>query len=334
MCTYNVPDGCTYFFDIFILKYGIRAFQRRVARLFTTKTRVCRSSRVLTTLIGRYSSLRNRNVEETKVFCTTNESEKLYVEKINILGNYLTNENVIRNSLIIDEGDPFNEILFKKSVNRLKSKNIFGKVDYKVTDGSEKDTKIIDIIVEEKPTGEISAGAGTGTDGATISAGVKENNFLGFALSDEIINRLGYLKSIVVRPSGSVRKYQGTQADLSQVGTELDVELVLTGSYLRDGDQLRLSTELIDLKKNERLWNKTVQVDYSDIFEIQDEVSLVDSLGCNYLPAIGDAPAGGVRRCTSACASQGAEPVRPPGPAHTGKDRHAERARAAVSLNG
>ena len=53
----------------------------------------------------------------------------MYVEKINILGNYLTNENVIRNSLIIDEGDPFNEILFKKSINRLKSKNIFGKVE-------------------------------------------------------------------------------------------------------------------------------------------------------------------------------------------------------------
>ena len=81
----------------------------------------------------------------------------------------------------------------------------------------------------------------------------KENDFLGFALSDEIINRLGYLKSIVVRPSGSVRKYQGTEADLNQVGNDLDVDLVLTGSYLRDGDQLRLSTELIDLNKNERL---------------------------------------------------------------------------------
>ena len=114
----------------------------------------------------------------------------------------------------------------------------------------------------------------------------KENDFLGFALSDEIINRLGYLKSIVVRPSGSVRKYQGIEADLNQVGKDLDVELVLTGSYLRDGDQLRLSTELIDLNKNERLWNKTVQVNYSDIFEIQETVSrdIVESLKYNLEP--------------------------------------------------
>jgi len=114
----------------------------------------------------------------------------------------------------------------------------------------------------------------------------KENDFLGFALSDEIINRLGYLKSIVVRPSGSVRKYQGTEADLNQIGSDLDVELVLTGSYMRDGDQLRLSTELIDLKKNERLWNKTVQVDYSDIFEIQETVSrdIVEGLKYNLEP--------------------------------------------------
>ena len=53
------------------------------------------------------------------------ESEKKYVEQINILGNYLTNENVIRNSIITDEGDPYNEILFKKSINNIKSKIFF-----------------------------------------------------------------------------------------------------------------------------------------------------------------------------------------------------------------
>ena len=108
----------------------------------------------------------------------------------------------------------------------------------------------------------------------------KENDFLGFALSDEIINQLGYLKSIVVRPSGSVKKYQGSETDLKDVGNDLDVQLVLTGSYLRDGDELRLSTELIDLDKNERLWNKTVQVAYDNIFKIQKDITndIVDGL--------------------------------------------------------
>ena len=107
------------------------------------------------------------------------ESEKIYVEKINIYGNYITNENVIRNVIITDEGDPFNEILFKKSVNNIKSKNIFSSVETEVYDGSEKQLKTIDIIVEEKPTGEIAAGAGTGTSGSSVSFAVSENNYLG-----------------------------------------------------------------------------------------------------------------------------------------------------------
>ena len=114
----------------------------------------------------------------------------------------------------------------------------------------------------------------------------KETDFLGFALSDEIINKLGYLKSIVVRPSGSVRKYSGTDPDLNKVGVDLDVEIVLTGSFIKEGNQLRLSTELIDLSKNERLWNKTVKVDYSNIFEIQETVSrdIVEGLKYNLEP--------------------------------------------------
>ena len=49
------------------------------------------------------------------------ESEKFYIEKINIIGNFNTLEEVIRNNLIVDEGDPFNEILFNKSINNIQS---------------------------------------------------------------------------------------------------------------------------------------------------------------------------------------------------------------------
>ena len=107
------------------------------------------------------------------------ESDKFYVEKINIIGNYNTLEEVIRNNLIIDEGDPFNEILFNKSVNNLQSLGIFKKVKTDIKDGSNNSLKEIDINVEERPTGEISVTAGFGTSGETIGAGIKENNFLG-----------------------------------------------------------------------------------------------------------------------------------------------------------
>ena len=107
------------------------------------------------------------------------ESDKFYIEKINIKGNFNTLEEVIRNNLIVDEGDPFNEILFNKSVNNIKSLGIFKKVKTDVTDGSKNSFKEINIDVEERPTGEISITAGFGTTGETIGAGIKENNFLG-----------------------------------------------------------------------------------------------------------------------------------------------------------
>lgn len=107
------------------------------------------------------------------------EGSKQLVEKINIKGNTVTNESVIRSELLLDEGDPFNYLNLDKSIARLKSRNIFGEVKKEVIEGSNKDQKIIDITVEEKPTGEISAGAGIGTSGGSFAFNVSENNWMG-----------------------------------------------------------------------------------------------------------------------------------------------------------
>ena len=107
------------------------------------------------------------------------ETEKFYVERINIYGNSITREKVIRDSLIVDEGDAFNKILHNKTINKLKAKNIFASVSSEVKDGSSPNQKIINLEVEEKATGEISAGAGIGTTGGTLAFSVKENNYLG-----------------------------------------------------------------------------------------------------------------------------------------------------------
>ena len=110
---------------------------------------------------------------------TVTESEKFYVERINIFGNNITHESVIRNSLEIDEGDPFNELLSSKSINNIKATNLFKSVKSSITEGQDLNTKIIDITVEEKPTGEIMIGAGAGSEGGTLGFSVTENNFLG-----------------------------------------------------------------------------------------------------------------------------------------------------------
>jgi len=107
------------------------------------------------------------------------EGPKFFVEKINIVGNNVTNDSVIRSEMIVDEGDPYSEVLLARSLNNIKAKRIFSSVESKALPGSESGRKIIEIKVEEKATGEIAAGAGVGTSGTTVGGSVTENNFLG-----------------------------------------------------------------------------------------------------------------------------------------------------------
>ena len=139
------------------------------------------------TLIEQYQSINAKikeNVEGNTINITFNieNIDSSFVERINIYGNNVTRENVIRNQLYLDEGDLYNEILKNKSINEIKNLNFFKTVDSNVSDGNSLNSKVIDITVEEKPTGEIGASAGVGTSGSSIGFSVKENNFLGKGL--------------------------------------------------------------------------------------------------------------------------------------------------------
>ena len=105
--------------------------------------------------------------------------KKNSVERINVLGNNITNEDVIRGELLVDEGDPFSKLDLEKSLANIKSRGLFKNVKYEVLEGSEENLKIINFEVEEQPTGEITAGAGIGSDGGTFAIGIKEKNWLG-----------------------------------------------------------------------------------------------------------------------------------------------------------
>ncbi len=136
------------------------------------------------TVNEQYESIK-ATVEETIIDNRINisfnieETERMFIERINIFGNNITKESVIRNQIEIDEGDPFNSILYTKSLNNIKSLNFFKSVDGEVLEGNKFNSKIINISVTEKATGEIFAGVGTGTSGSNVSFGVKENNYLG-----------------------------------------------------------------------------------------------------------------------------------------------------------
>ena len=106
------------------------------------------------------------------------ETDKFFINKINIYGNYITEESVIRNKLLADEGEPYNEILFDKSLNNIKNSGIFSNIYRTIIDDDE-NNKIININVEEKPSGTIMAGAGTGSSGFSTIFGIEEKNYLG-----------------------------------------------------------------------------------------------------------------------------------------------------------
>ena len=175
----------------------------------------------------------DEKIDGQKINVDINLSEpdiKTYVKKINILGNNVTIEDVIRNELIIDEGDPFNEILFQKTLNNIRGLNIFKSVNAKVDIEDDKIQKIIDIEVEEKPTGEISLGAGIGTSGASTMFGIRENNFLGqgirldsnLTLSEETIKgQFSYTKT----------NYKNSDRDLSLSVQSLETDRLKNFGY-------------------------------------------------------------------------------------------------------
>ncbi len=184
-------------------------------------------------------------IDDSKIDILINfdDLDKLFVERINIFGNFITDEKVIRNSLIVDEGDAFNEVLFNKSIQKVKAKNIFKTVEYK-TQSKDNLNKIIDITVEEKATGEIFAGAGTGTTGSSFTAGIKENNYLGLGIKldtnlvlteDSILGKFSILnpnynntdKSIKTSLESSVADFMSTSGYKTKrtgfiIGTEFE----------------------------------------------------------------------------------------------------------------
>jgi outer membrane protein insertion porin family len=121
------------------------------------------------------------DVQDDTIRITLNifEGDKVLVERINVTGNNITNEDVIREELILDEGDPFSNLILEKSISEIKQRNIFKDVTYNVVDGTKPNLKIVNIEVQERPTGEISAGAGIGTSGGSFAINIKENNWLG-----------------------------------------------------------------------------------------------------------------------------------------------------------
>jgi DNA-binding winged helix-turn-helix (wHTH) protein/TolB-like protein/Flp pilus assembly protein TadD len=99
------------------------------------------------------------------------------------------------------------------------------------------------------------------------------SDFLGFSLADAIINRLAYVNQLTIRPSYAVQKYRTEIPDIQQVARSLSVDTLLIGSFIREGDNLRVSYQLVDAAGNRILRQGTVDVKYQNLLAVQDDVS-------------------------------------------------------------
>ncbi len=246
------------------------------------------------------------NVQETidgssiKITFNVFEGEKILVERINVTGNSITNEDVIRGELILDEGDPFTKLSLDKSIAEIKERNLFKRVDYNVSEGSKKNLKIINIDVEEKPTGEISAGAGIGTNGGSFAINIKENNWLGQGKSvafdievdsESLAGTISYLDpnydflgnsiSYALSSESNDKPDQGYENSVitARIGTSFEqyrdviASLGLSASY----DDLRTDSSASDnLKKQSGSFNE-VAANYSFKFDQRNRVFMPTS---------------------------------------------------------
>lgn len=122
----------------------------------------------------------NPDTDTVDVTFNVSEGQRVYVDRINVIGNTRTIDPVIRRELLLTEGDAFNRALMERSRNNLRALGFFSDVTVQEERGSAPDRSVINVNVSEQPTGELSVGAGfSSVDAFTVNLGISERNFRG-----------------------------------------------------------------------------------------------------------------------------------------------------------
>jgi len=100
----------------------------------------------------------------------------------------------------------------------------------------------------------------------------REIDFYQFSLADAVITELARVRSLIVRPSSVIVKYQNREVDPAEAGRDLSVDAILTASFLRAGDRLRVTAQLLDVRTSEILWSERIDADASDVIGVQDTI--------------------------------------------------------------
>jgi serine/threonine-protein kinase len=112
-------------------------------------------------------------------------------------------------------------------------------------------------------------------------------SFYEFSLADAVITELARVRSLVVRPSSVIARYQGEQRDPREIGQELHVSAVLTAGFIHSGERFRVTAQLIDVGSGELLWSDRIDTAASDIIALQDTIAqrIVEGLRVELSPA-------------------------------------------------
>lgn len=122
----------------------------------------------------------NPDTDTVDVTFNVREGQRVYVDRINIVGNTRTIDPVLRREMMVTEGDAFNRTLLERSRNNLRALGFFKDVKVEEARGSAPDRSIVNVTVEEQPTGELSLGAGfSSVDSFVLNIGISERNFRG-----------------------------------------------------------------------------------------------------------------------------------------------------------
>jgi len=120
----------------------------------------------------------------------------------------------------------------------------------------------------------------TGTDKKSVAilpfknlSNDPNSNFYEFALADAVITELAQIRSLVVRPSSVISKYQGREVDPADAGRELRVGAVLSAGFLKAGDRLRVTAQLLDVGSGDILWSDRIDAEGKDILAVQDSIA-------------------------------------------------------------
>ena len=113
-----------------------------------------------------------------------------------------------------------------------------------------------------------------------------DSSFYEFSLADAVITELARIRSLVVRPSSVMSKYQGQAADPADVGRELNVDAVLSAGFIHSGERFRVNAQLLDVRSNEIIWSDRIDASSDDVIGVQDEITqrIVDGLRLELSP--------------------------------------------------